>query len=114
VDPRERADAALARARARGTYVVTPEDAVSPMDATNTLQIPRSVVTAADDRNGETTMVISAAVARGQSVPLPQPTPETVAPEPKPEPETRPIEGLVTVHQPAIGRSSLSRRLDGE
>jgi hypothetical protein len=107
VDPRQRADAALARARARGAYVVTPEDAVSPMDATNTLQIPRSVVTAADDRQGETTMVISAAVVRGQSAP---PAPETVAPEP----ETRPIEGLVTVHQPAIGRSSLSRRLDGE
>jgi hypothetical protein len=45
MDPLERADAALARARARGAWVVTPESAVSPMDAANTLQIPRIVVT---------------------------------------------------------------------
>ena len=44
MDPLERADAALARARARGAWVVTPESAVSPMDAANTLQIPRIVV----------------------------------------------------------------------
>lgn len=69
MDPRDRADAALARARARGAYVVTPEDAVSPMDATNTLQIPRSVVQAADSHLNEadSTMVIPAGMARGQS-----------------------------------------------
>jgi hypothetical protein len=44
MDPLERADAALARARARGAWVVTPESAISPMDAANTLQIPRIVV----------------------------------------------------------------------
>jgi hypothetical protein len=44
MDPLERADAALARARARGAFVVTPESAISPMDAANTLQIPRIVV----------------------------------------------------------------------
>jgi hypothetical protein len=68
MDPRERADAALARARARGAYVVTPDDAVSPMDASNTVQIPRSVVSAADSNHDEpdNTMVISAGVARGQ------------------------------------------------
>lgn len=64
MDPRERADAALARARARGAYVVTPEDAVSPMDAANTIQIPRAVVSAAD--TGDSTMVISASMARGE------------------------------------------------
>ena len=46
MDPRDRADAALARARARGAFVVTPDDAVSPMDAKNTQQIPRIVVLA--------------------------------------------------------------------
>jgi hypothetical protein len=71
MDPRERADAALARARARGAYVVTPDDAVSPMDAANTVQIPRSVVSAADANLDEpdSTMVISAGMARGQHQP---------------------------------------------
>ena len=49
MDPRDRADAMLARARARRGFVVTPEDAVSPMDAASTLQIPRAVVDAADN-----------------------------------------------------------------
>jgi hypothetical protein len=73
MDPRERADVALARARARGAYVVTPDDAVSPMDAANTVQIPRSVVSAADSNHDEpdSTMVISAGMARGQQPPYP-------------------------------------------
>lgn len=60
MDPRERADAILARARARGAFVVTPESAVSPMDAASTLQIPRAVVKAADERDedAEATMVV--------------------------------------------------------
>jgi hypothetical protein len=56
MDPRERADAALARARARSAYVVTPDDAISPMDATSTVQIPRAMITAADQP--ESTLVI--------------------------------------------------------
>ena len=60
MDPRDRADAILARARARGAFVVTPESAVSPMDAASTLQIPRAVVTAADEQDSETTMVVPA------------------------------------------------------
>jgi len=60
MDPRERADAVLARARARGAFVVTPESAISPMDAASTLQIPRAVVSAADERDedAEATMVV--------------------------------------------------------
>jgi hypothetical protein len=61
MDPRERADAILARARARGAFVVTPESAVSPMDAASTLQIPRAVVMAADNHDPEATMVVPAA-----------------------------------------------------
>ena len=72
MDPRERADAALARARARGAYVVTPDDAVSPMDASSTIQIPRAVVNSVDEAND--TMVIPAATARG-GVPPQQPGP---------------------------------------
>ncbi|HEX5402419.1 MAG TPA: hypothetical protein VFX16_08975 [Pseudonocardiaceae bacterium] len=76
MDPRERADAALARARSRGVFVVTPDDAVSPMDASSTVQIPRSVVQAADHRDeSDSTMVIPAGVARGQAPPQQQPPP---------------------------------------
>jgi hypothetical protein len=60
MDPRDRADAALARARARGGFVVTPDNAISPMDTASTVQIPRSVVAAADPQNDtETTLIIS-------------------------------------------------------
>ena len=77
MDPRDRADAALARARARGAFVVTPDDAVSPMDAKNTQQIPRAVVNALDTsrQDGDTTMVISAGMARGHGQPVPQQPP---------------------------------------
>ncbi|RRO12744.1 hypothetical protein EIL87_23915 [Saccharopolyspora rhizosphaerae] len=44
MDPRLRADEALARARARGAFVVTPDNATSPMDAANTVRIPREIV----------------------------------------------------------------------
>jgi hypothetical protein len=68
MDPRERADATLARARARGAFVVTPESALSPMDAASTLQIPRTVVAANDDRHDdpEATLVVPSPVARGR------------------------------------------------
>lgn len=44
MDPRHRADETLARARARGAFVVTPDDAISPMDASSTVRIPRNLV----------------------------------------------------------------------
>jgi hypothetical protein len=65
MDPRERADAALARARARGAWVVTPESAISPMDAANTLQLPRIVVTENDERRDpDATLVVPIAEVR--------------------------------------------------
>jgi hypothetical protein len=142
MDPRERADAALARARARGTYVVTPESAISPMDAASTLQIPRAVVSAIDhaDSGPPTTPVTPvddrpaiAQEASTQSLPSPapnlrkkpeKPVPKPIAsplswephvpPAPLPPPEPEPVDGLVpTVKQPPTTRSSLSQRLDG-
>ena len=44
MDPRLRADEALARARARGAFVVTPDNATSPMDLSTTQRIPRDVL----------------------------------------------------------------------
>ncbi|SHG47242.1 hypothetical protein [Streptoalloteichus hindustanus] len=61
MDPRERADELLARARARGGFVVTPDSATSPMDAANTIQIPRIVVDSVDPRNAgdlESTLIL--------------------------------------------------------
>lgn len=141
MDPRERADATLARARARGAFVVTPESAISPMDATSTLQIPRSVVAAVDDNDPEATMVVPASDLRARELdeapaimqeastqvlasPGPRRPPETPAqdgtmtwappPKPAPPPEPERVEGLVpTVKQPPTTRSSLSQRLDG-
>ena len=62
MDPRLRADEALARARARGAFVVTPDNATSPMDASTTVRIPREIVEQSDP---DTTQVIS------QSQPMP-------------------------------------------
>jgi hypothetical protein len=136
MDPRERADATLARARARGAFVVTPESATSPMDAASTLQIPRALVSAVDRRDDdpEATMVVPAvrpddipAIAQEASTqvltprrPLPDDNtpPRPWAPPiqpPPPPPEPVPLDGLVpTVKQPPpTNRSNLSQRLDG-
>lgn len=50
MDAIARADAALARARARA-HVVTPQDAFSPMDAETTVEFPRCLTGAADPRH---------------------------------------------------------------
>ncbi|KAA5825346.1 hypothetical protein ABT337_31195 [Saccharopolyspora hirsuta] len=75
MDPRLRADEALARARARGAFVVTPDNATSPMDAANTVRIPRDVVDQAD--SPDTTQVIPSSGpqphAPQQQPPHPQP-----------------------------------------
>ena len=58
MDALARADEALARARARA-HVVTPEDAISPMDAVSTVQIPRHIIDALDPQAAESTMIIN-------------------------------------------------------
>ena len=105
MDPRARADAALARARARGIHVVTPDNMTSPMDSSATQQIPRSMVNAVDPRmDPDSTMVLAAHVAAGQPPPRP----------PEPEPELRVAPGPVpTVQQVPVARPSLSQRLAG-
>jgi hypothetical protein len=133
MDPRERADAALARARARGAYVVTPEDAISPMDAASTQQIPRIVVSSLDERNSdlETTMVVQqphplvqSQPTQSQPSPRPRPHPQSYPPPqhhhqqqqqpgPPPEQEQQP-EGMVPTVKPQPNRRpTMSQRLDG-
>jgi hypothetical protein len=134
MDPRDRADAILARARARGAFVVTPESAVSPMDAANTLQIPRAVVAAVDD--AEKTMVVPAVSPRDELPAIAQEALTDVVAVPHPGPRSRQrrleqhqsmlaaqaaaravepeaVDGLVpTLKEPPAGES-LSRRLEG-
>ena len=119
MDPRDRADALLARARARGAFVVTPDDATSPMDASNTQQIPRSVVDRIDrGEDAETTAVVPSSVIDSveQSIAT-DPKPGTrvgmrpVAPPP--EPEEQEVGGLIPTTTQSTGRSDLSRRLEG-
>lgn len=65
MDPRHRADEALARARARGAFVVTPDNATSPMDSSSTVRIPRETVDGADrdELDPESTVVLPQATA---------------------------------------------------
>jgi hypothetical protein len=71
MDPRDRADALLARARARGAFVVTPDNATSPMDASNTQQIPRSVVNEIDHgQDPDTTAQLPASLIEENDHPL--------------------------------------------
>ena len=117
MDPRERAEAILARARARGAYVVTPDSATSPMDASATVQIPRRVVRAADDAEITSVFPVTdelpaiAQEAATQSLASP-PRPQVPRQAPPPQPED--VEGILpTTTQPGIDRSNLTRRLDG-
>ncbi|WP_156756721.1 hypothetical protein [Actinokineospora pegani] len=126
MDPRDRADAILAKARARGAYVVTPDSAISPMDAAATLQIPRAVMTAIDEQDPDVTMVFPVSTrpendlpaiaqeATTQSLASP-PRPPARLPHQPPPPEPEQLDGLIpTVKQPQIQRQSLTQRLDGD
>ncbi|MGW3998967.1 hypothetical protein [Amycolatopsis sp. NPDC004772] len=149
MDPRDRADALLARAQARGVFVVTPDSATSPMDSANTQQIPRAQIDGLDrSRDPDTTTQLPASLIeendhplagaaptrrmevqggrRPQSTtPLSTPSPTTpmstpLARRPQAEQITSPLKepdpedtGLVPTVTQNIGKSDLSRRLDG-
>jgi hypothetical protein len=124
MDPRDRADALLARARARGAHVVTPDNMTSPMDSSATQQIPRTVVNAVDPRtlDPESTMVISAQMVTGDRRQPPQqpyqqqqPPPQHYQQQHQTEPVQRVGPGpLPTVQQSTGGRPSLTQRLSGD
>lgn len=60
MDPRRRADEVLARASAKGAFVVTPDNATSPMDSTATVRIPRQAIAQAiQDEPTETAAALS-------------------------------------------------------
>ena len=71
MDPRDRADALLARAQARGVFVVTPDSATSPMDSANTQQIPRAQIDGLDrSRDPDTTTQLPASLIEENDHPL--------------------------------------------
>ncbi|WP_158885270.1 hypothetical protein [Amycolatopsis anabasis] len=126
MDPRERADALLSRARARGAFVVTPEDATSPMDSANTQQIPRAVVSEIDrSQDPDTTTKLSSSMIEAHDHPLAKPQPTTrmdrrgaqdtkpLPAQPDGEPRTEEFGGFLPTKKQTSGRSNLSRRLDG-
>ncbi|KDN22532.1 hypothetical protein [Amycolatopsis rifamycinica] len=151
MDPRDRADALLARAQARGVFVVTPDSATSPMDSANTQQIPRAQIDGLDrSRDPDTTTQLPASLIEENDHPLagsaptrrmevqggrrpqqttplntpapttPMPTPTPLSRRPQAEQITSPLKepdpedtGLVPTVTQNIGKSDLSRRLDG-
>ncbi|SEF36026.1 hypothetical protein SAMN05421837_109183 [Amycolatopsis pretoriensis] len=71
MDPRDRADALLARAQARGVFVVTPDSATSPMDSSNTQQIPRAQIDGLDrGQDPDTTTQLPASLIEENDHPL--------------------------------------------
>ncbi|MFD2422046.1 hypothetical protein [Amycolatopsis pigmentata] len=115
MDPLERADALLARARARGAFVVTPEDATSPMDAANTQQIPRSVVNQIDrGEDPETTAVVPSSVIESVQESLRKPDTRVDLPAVRADhPWEDQVGGLLPTTTQTNGQSDLARRLEG-
>ncbi|WP_020662524.1 hypothetical protein [Amycolatopsis benzoatilytica] len=90
MDPRDRADALLARARSRGAFVVTPDNMTSPMDASSTQQISRAVVSGLDP---DTTTQLPASLIEENDHPLAAGTRTQPSPHPLAQPTpTRPLE----------------------
>ena len=120
MDPRDRADALLARAQSRGAFVVTPDAAVSPMDASSTQQIPRSVVDEIDADDPDSTAVVPASVIESVqgSLDAADAKPGTrvgMAPVQPAAPEQREeqLDGLVPTTKTQTGGSDFARRLEG-
>jgi hypothetical protein len=124
MDPRDRADALLARARARGRNIVTPDNMTSPMDASDTQQIPRALVNAVDPRRDPDSTMILAPAQMGQQqrphhppgAPMPtQPLPAQQAPKDDAEITQVVQPGLIpTVSHHQQKRNTLSQRLSGD
>ncbi|TWH22445.1 hypothetical protein [Prauserella rugosa] len=74
MDPRDRADAVLARAQQR-KGVVTPDNMESPMDSADTQVIPSSVVADAEQDPDTTAKVPTSVIERNDESHLSQPAP---------------------------------------
>lgn len=127
MDPRDRADALLARARARGRNIVTPDNMTSPMDASDTQQIPRSLVNAVDPRmDPDSTMILPAERIQQPQAPMQHTAPmqqhhhQPAQPPQQMQPQGEVTQTVVapgvvpTVQHHNVSRPSLSQRLNGD
>lgn len=136
MDPRDRADAVLARAEARRDGVVTPINQTSPMDASSTCRLRISVVQEAEqDGEDSETQSIPAPYGQECTEPLARPradssTTEPLVPATRPEqstatdqvqagaereqPQETELDGLIpTVSQQQRKQRSVAERLSG-
>ncbi|TWP48355.1 hypothetical protein FKR81_29150 [Lentzea tibetensis] len=123
MDPRDRADALLARARARGRNIVTPDNMTSPMDASDTQQIPRTLVNSVDPRmDPDSTMILPAERIQHPQQQYHQPPPQPhhhQQPQPQMQQQGEVTQTVVapgavpTVQHHNVSRPSLSQRLNG-
>ena len=120
MDPRDRADALLARAQARGVFVVTPDSATSPMDSSNTQQIPRAQIDGLDrSSDPDTTTQLPASLIEENDHPLAGSAPTRRLEVPggrRPQQQTTPQQTtpLNTSGPPAQVTAPLSRRPQAE
>lgn len=121
MDPRDQADALLSRARERSGGVVTPDNMVSPMDASNTQQIPGSMVSKIDEETDpDSTTVLPSSMIEQHVHHLAEPNPTTpleqdtssAAATAENQPQVQ-HDGLIPTRTQQAGRSNLQNRLEG-
>lgn len=116
MDPRDRADAALSRARKRDG-VVTPDNMTSPMDCANTQEIPRSVVDRIDgETDPDSTTVLPSSLIESNDSHLATSPPTTKMNPPSPqreETDETELGGLIPTTRTRPAQSNLARRLEG-
>ena len=113
MDPREQADTLLAQARARSGAVVTPDNMISPMDASNTQQIPGSVVSEIDEGDPDATTVVPSSVIEEHVHPLAEHNPTRPLWPEQPEPTAETFDGMIPTRTNQTGRSEVQSRLEG-
>jgi hypothetical protein len=82
MDPRDRADEILARASARGAFVITPDNATSPMDASATVRIPRELINGSGQQDPNSTAAIPQSPPEPETPTWPQHEYGQVQPQP--------------------------------
>jgi hypothetical protein len=86
MDPRDRADETLARASARGAFVITPDNATSPMDASATVRIPRGLINGSAQQDPNSTAAIPQVMPEQETPTWPQHEYGHVQPQPGAQP----------------------------
>lgn len=97
MDPRSRADELLARAGARGAFVVTPHNMTSPMDASQTVRIPRAGLPGAG-QDPDSTIVIPTSQHQDRQPAPAEPNPDEMWPQTDQQSYAEPARGHSSVY----------------